>query len=192
MGHWISAHFDSDFFGERFPDGLSLEDKIAIFCDVVRGWQLDVADRLLRHDRHSGFAALSIVLSYFEMIARYQYGKWENKRDSGQCFKKGVACVFPDLANAAAILEPLWGTVRNGMYHRATTKRGVVLDGEFKSSIALGSDGTTVEINPHLLVADLQKHFSRYVSDLLDPDSSKDEQRTNFMTVFDSWKKFGT
>ncbi len=192
MAHWISPHFRSDFFGERYPDGLDLVDKIAIFSDVVRGWQLDVADMVLRHDRHSGFAALSIVLSYFEMIARYRHGKEEYTGDSAQRFTEGVILVFPHLANDAAILKPLWEAVRNGMYHRATTKRGVVLDGKFKSAIALASDGTTVEINPHLLVDDLQEHFSRYVSELLDPQSSNAEQRTNFATVFDSWKKFGT
>ena len=190
--HWISPHFRSDFFGQRYPNGLSLEDKITIFSDAVRGWQLDVADRVLRNDRHSGFAALSIVFSYFEMIERYRSGKWKYEHDSEERFKDGVASVFPHLANAEAILTPLWRAVRNGMYHRATTERGIVLDGEFKTAIALGGDGTTVEINPHFLVDELQKHFSRYVSELLDPDSSKNEQRTNFETVFDSWKKWGT
>jgi len=189
---WISPHFQSDFFGERYPDKLSLEDKIAIFSDGVRGWQLDVADRVLRHDRHSGFAALSILFSYFEMIARYQSGKWEDNRDSGERFREGVASVFPDLANAEATLHPLWQAVRNGMYHRATTKRGIVLDGDFEFAIALATDRTTVEINPHRLVNRLQEHFGQYVSDLLDPDSSKDEQRSNFESVFDSWKKWGT
>ncbi|HUS83137.1 MAG TPA: hypothetical protein VM013_07805 [Dehalococcoidia bacterium] len=82
--HWIGPHFRSDFFGERYPDSLSLEDKIAIFSDGVRGWQLDVADKVLRQDRHSGFAALSIVISYFEMIARYEGGKGEYKHESGE------------------------------------------------------------------------------------------------------------
>ncbi|MGA2284987.1 MAG: hypothetical protein ABSG55_01790 [Dehalococcoidia bacterium] len=184
--HWIGPHLLENFFGKRFPDSLSFEDKVIIFSDTVQGWQLDVADRLLRNDRHAGFAALSVVLSYFEMIARYRDGRWEYERDSAERFKDGVRWVYSDLPDPG-VLDPLWETVRNGMYHRATTKRGVVLDGEFPVAIEL--KGSTVEINPHLLVRDLQQHFGRYVADLL--DASQEELRTNFQTVFDSWKKWG-
>ena len=83
-----------------FPVPHSLETKIALFEDRVLGWKLDIADQLINGSqekspiRHSGYATLDIVFSYFEMIAKYEAGF--TGLESGKYFKQGVYSVFPE------------------------------------------------------------------------------------------------
>ncbi len=82
--YWVSPHFPSSAFTGPLTD----EQKIELFADSVRGWQLDVAERLIASDPHSGLAVLSIVLSYFEMMAKYRDG-YAAKGKSKEYFSKG-------------------------------------------------------------------------------------------------------
>ena len=61
-----------------FKSPLSIDDKIKVFEDQVLGWQLDIAVWIMksgaREAQHSAYAVLHIVLSYFEMYAKYEQG----------------------------------------------------------------------------------------------------------------------
>ena len=86
-----------------------IEKKIEIFQARVWGSRLHVADLAINGGRnhentadvqplpHSGFAVLQILLSYFEMIARYETGN-NGKDDSRELFVKGVQSVFPEVS----------------------------------------------------------------------------------------------
>jgi len=85
---WLSPSYqDTDF-----PLPHSLDTKITLFEDRVLGWKLDIADQIINGGqekssiRHSGFAVLDIVFSYFEMIAKYEDGF--TGRKSEEYFKK--------------------------------------------------------------------------------------------------------
>jgi hypothetical protein len=131
-------HMANDF---SWP--LSLEDKITLFYEQTLGWQLDIADqvinglvtkdgRILRSPiPHSGFASLSIVLSYFEMIAKYRDGFSTNGR-SREYFRKGVHQVFKDWDNIAPacadqLLDLLYESARCGLYHAGTISSKIFL-----------------------------------------------------------------
>jgi hypothetical protein len=48
--HYISPSFTTD----DFPDGpKTIEDKLKVFEDRVRGWQLNIALQTIKRDRHS-------------------------------------------------------------------------------------------------------------------------------------------
>src|SRR5438128_1505393 len=94
----ISRNYtDSDFDGSP-----SLDDKITIFADRVLGWQLDIAEEIrtqIENEQnhgtaiqHAGFALLSILFSYFEMIAQYQKGE-ESDSKSKRFFELGIESV---------------------------------------------------------------------------------------------------
>ena len=173
---------------EDFPSGLTLDDKIEVFVARVEGWLLGPAKQMIAMGvGYRGFALLSIVISYFEMIAKYADG-FTGERKSGHYFKEGLQLVFPTMAlpDAEDILSALYSRVRNGLYHVGMTKPGVILvDPDFgPGSIAYEEAGGTLAVAPDTLVDDLSIHFKGFVSDLRDP--SKQSLRVNFERRFDS------
>lgn len=182
---WISPNFqDIDF-----PSGLSLDQKIEIFADRVKGWQLGIAQQCADNIAHSGFAVLSIIVSYFEMIAKFRDGCIK-KTDSERYFKDGVYWVFPPLRNydpqtADALLGKLYDEVRCSLYHGGTTGRNIVLTSETPTNapIELSMDLTTMFINPHKLIPLLQNHFRMYLSQLR--DHNEQDLRSKFAARFD-------
>lgn len=187
MPMWISPHYkDTDFVAP-----LTLDDKITIFEDRTEGWQLDVAEqvingrklsdgRVIEGVQHSGFAVLSMILSYFEMIAKYEDG-YARKGRSGHYFSKGLCSVFPDLAKQpASIADTLFEGARCGLYHAAITEPDIILTSEIPEAVRFE---VPLVINPHRLVRVLQAHFQRYLQQLR--DSSNAVLRANFEKKFD-------
>ena len=89
-----------------FPRVLTLDDKIEVFEDRTLGWQLDIAERVAngvkaddgttkcKPTKHSGFAVLHILFSYFEMIGTLETG-YTGEGRSKEYFKEGFCSVFP-------------------------------------------------------------------------------------------------
>ena len=70
MPSFISRNYTT----QHFPNGpQTIDDRILLFTDRVRGWQLDPAIRCIRNDPHAGFAALHIIVSYFEVIGMLEF-----------------------------------------------------------------------------------------------------------------------
>ena len=180
---WISPKYQlSDF-----PSGLSVDQKIDVFEDRVEGWQLGVAQHLLDHYPHSGFAVLSIATSYFEMIAKYRCG-YVGTGDSKRYFKEGVYWVWPPLhqyptQKANKLLSKLYEEVRCSLYHGGLTGPSIMLTGEAQAPIELSADHQRMVINPHLVVPQLRNHFQMYVSRLR--DHAEPELRSTFEARFD-------
>lgn len=182
----ISPHFTRADLGAGLP---SEEVLIQVFADRVWGWQLDVADRLIKTDEHAGFAVLSIVMSYFEMIGKHLRG-FEGTGESKAHFRIGFdAVVGKGLTTDQAdrIAERLYGSVRNGMYHDALTSAGIALARHPEDARVLhetrGVDGTVeIVINPERLIGAIRRHFAAYVTELL--REPKGEARKAFITRF--------
>jgi len=171
---------------------ITLERKIDIFCEQVRGWQLHVADMIanggdplgggakVRPIPHSGFAVLQICLSYFETIGKH--------RDlvaggSKEYFKAGAQDVFPVLQNVPhdvrnKLLDVLYVDGRCGLYHNSRTGRGVGL-GQTPSGEAMAylPDEQVLVIYPERLPHALKCHLERYRAELLDPTNVDARQR---------------
>src|SRR5437867_2783711 len=117
----ISPHH----FQEDFPNGLSLDQKIEVFVERVRGWQLQPALEMADKIGHSGFAVLHIVMSYFEAIAKFRDG-YCSMYESSDYFKKGFIWCFPEINELPIdqrdeLLEMLYEKVRCGLYHTGIT-----------------------------------------------------------------------
>jgi hypothetical protein len=188
---WRSPHFTDAQLGNR----LNFEQKVLVFADRVRSWQLDVAERQIRADPHAGFAVLSAILSYFEMYAKHREG-FTKTGESGHYFRKGVEWVFERVDVPAEVrtkvAERLWTAARNGLYHDGLTSAGIVLSSEFDSTMrVMGNESGEigeVHINPERLVEQVQIHFSGYLLRLLNP--GHDALRQNFEKRFD-WRESG-
>lgn len=207
---WISPSYqDTDF---RHP--LSADDKITVFADRIIGWKLDIADQVINGKKqadgsferspipHSGYAALDIVFSYFEMVAKYEDGFAQVGR-SNQYFKSGVYAAFPDLkqppgsANVPGVqgktvsiveyaLNVMYEGIRCGLYHSGITNGKVVLTGSIQQPMALDPQNMVLIINPHLLVPALKVHFLSYIHRLKDPQNKDLRQKFEARFDFDS------
>ena len=192
---WITPNFQNTDF--NWP--LSLDNKIEIFLDRTIGWQLNIADKIINGERdnqgnvissgipHSGFAVLHIVLSYFEMIAKYQDGFAQNGQ-SGQYFREGVLSVFPQLQNHPqnildGVLDTIYRGVRCGLYHSGMTDPRVVLTGDIDVAMVFDAQNQRLIINPHLLVPALSTHLRAYGNQLRNPANT--QLRNNFEQRFD-------
>ena len=191
---WITwKHEHKDF---SWP--LSFEDKVEIFCERIYGWQLNIADVCSNGGDvgtdnnyppvlHSGFAVLSIVLSYFETIAKYEAGFIKNGR-SKHFFRKDVYAVFPNLHGEEeepvdGLLEKLYQGARCGLYHASKTAPGIALGQVGQASMAFSPKGQELIINPHLLPKALKEHLAKYRRRLLNQRNM--DLRSKFERRFD-------
>ncbi len=201
MPQFISPNFTA----EQFPGGpQTLEEKLLVFTDRVRGWQLAIAEQVSVEIPHSGFGVLSIITSYFEMIGMYVHGPNQTKQVPAQggahtqkawgsrdYFEAGVNAVFPQLANANAqhvrwFMKAFYKNVRCGLYHQGATRSRIFLTGEIPDAVRfddLGPDGHRVVINPRALVEHLKAHFSSYVLQTSNP--ANQAARQTFEAMYD-------
>jgi hypothetical protein len=204
---WISPSFqDTDF-----KQPLSVDDKITIFGDRTLGWKLDIANQIMNGKKgadgsveqppiqHAGYAALDIVISYFEMIAKYEDG-FAKAGKSEDYFKSGVYLVFPEFkqppppANVPGIqgkvvslvelvLDLMYEGIRCGLYHSGITNGRIMLTGEIQTPMAFGLQNQILIVNPHMLVPKLIAHLADYIKRLRDVNNA--DLRAKFGARFD-------
>ena len=178
-----------------FPEVLTVDNKIQIFYERITGWQLDIADMVINGVKvnkgtvivqivGSGFAALNIVLSYFEMIGKYRDG-YCHKNKSREYFSKGLEMVFPELCkNYQWLPDKMYDNIRCGLYHHGLTESEIILKGEGLPPIT-PLEGEVLLVNPHTLVSEMKKHFETFREQL-----KRDEKlRANFEKRFDNDNK---
>lgn len=181
--HAISSKHNSN----EFPNGLNLDNKIEIYFDRVLGWQLTPAQDTADNVKHSGFAVLHIVLSFFESIAKYRDGFCQ-KGHSNEYFKKGFELVFPEIRQKIAnttqrqeFLDNFYDNVRCGIYHVSLTGSNVMITGDLNAVLHIQEHSIT--INPHQIVNPLEIYLRNYVRDLR--DTKNIELRAKFEARFD-------
>jgi hypothetical protein len=201
---WLSPSYqDTDF---SIPH--SLDTKITLFEDRVLGWKLEIADQIINGSqektsiRHAGYSTLDIVISYFEMIAKYEAGF--TGRESEKYFKQGVYSVFPEFKHISpstqtqltpvgklvslidVVLGLIYEGIRCGLYHSGITNGKIFLTGEIKTPMAFELQNQMLIINPHLLVPKLKIHLQDYMGRLRDTNNTdlrtKSEVRYDFDT----------
>jgi hypothetical protein len=201
----IKHAFGPTITTDHLPNGpQTVDDKIRVFEDQIRGWKLDIAEEALANNGHAGFAVLDIVTSYFELIGLCIEGRGKKKRvpkrgggtkqakwGSGDYFRAGMQHVFPRLKQAPTpllerVLAAFYKDVRCGLYHQAMTRNGVLLSGAFNSPIRFrtAKAGTLILINPKRLVEALKNHLRAYVRQI--SNAANVDDRARFEDVFDS------
>jgi hypothetical protein len=193
MPMWITWRHAAD----SFPQPWTLDNKIEIFYERFYGWQLNIANTIangaidtqtgkrLEAIPHSDFATLSVCMSYFEMIGKYEAG-YTGERKSLKHFGNGLKSVFSEIASwrdeqQKKFIVGLYHRVRCGFYHVPMTgpKEGVE-SGNYCIAI---NDNEDIFINPHRLPVRLLKHLGEYRDRLLHASQAK--LRTNFERRFD-------
>lgn len=182
-GHFYSPSHNAD--NTPPPGEWNLEIKINIFEARVNGWFLDVADQLRSNDA-AGYAILSIILCYFEMIELYikgitqdldDYGRGQRTREpSKEHFKGGVRRVaqhsnWPQ-NDLDTMSDRLYTAFRCGIYHGGMTRQGALITEDPNMEAVYQVSDANLIIKPRQLLSDVQKHFKSYISDLRQKQSS--------------------
>jgi hypothetical protein len=189
------------------PENPTLDEKIDIFSERINGWKIDIADQLINGrviqnekgnviiegNPHAAYATMDIILSYFEMIAKYQDGYVNTKEGKSRVyFKKGFCSVFAEEVENIKeekmrsifekLLDTLYDGARCGMYHIGLTDSRIFLAGGAAPPIKFDSIGR-ITLNPHTLVKLISIHFNNYIKQLKDPSNTS--LRSNFERRFD-------
>lgn len=136
---------------------------IDVFEDRVRGWFLDVADRLLGEAYSPGeYVAVSILLTYIEGIQQFREGADTPRNKSKEWFIKGLRRILPNLDDSVA--EHLWRRVRNGLAHDLFTKERTTMARGAQPVASVAVDVLTV--NADELARCVRADFDRYVWEL--------------------------
>jgi len=165
------------------PSPHDYETKVSLFWERFYGWKFVIAQKMLdgyENDNgekipgieHSGYAAMDSLFSYFEPLGKHLEGYLDTSgTKSGEHFKIGVSNVFDfstsDSADVVTLLSTLWKTVRNGLYHAGMTGNGILISGEFESTLSLVTVDNIVAVNPHMLAQVLIGHVGNYRDMLL-------------------------
>ncbi|MEW6351443.1 MAG: hypothetical protein AB1646_20515 [Thermodesulfobacteriota bacterium] len=172
--------------------------KISIFEDRINGWMLNIADALYAKIPHSGYAVLSIVLSYFEMIVHYRDGVTEDLEElekggkpplgSAELFKKGAEWVMKDGGwpqgngdEVERFRDMLYHFLRCGLFHSGMAYHKVWVSKDLRQVYFF--QGDDLFIDPQLLTQALKNHFDDYIRDLR--AGSNDVLIKNFEKRFD-------
>ena len=180
----------------ELSDPLTYDHKLLVFERSVLGWQLEIADALINGHgaaqpiAGSGYAALSILASYHEMIWQATHGE-KSKGKSKEAFRHGMGYIFPTVqpeqASWREALDLIYDEVRCGLYHDGKARREVVLSGDFRNPIEVHHDSPKIWINPHLLPGEFTRHFRQFLIRLRTSgaDSEHGQQFTRFFD--ESW-----
>lgn len=124
----------------------------------------------------SGYSILSVLTSYFEMIAQFLNGE-DSEFKSKAFFIQGFRAVYPcSPLTDPEIYEKLYRPVRCGMYHGGMTKAGVHISRYFTQAFEPFQD--RLHINPAIFVQDVRSHFCGYIWQLR--DLANQDMRTKF------------
>lgn len=186
---WVS----SVSLRSQFPKDFSAWDldkhKIRLFKEQVQGWQLDIAKYLLFGSgkipahRHSAFATLSILTSYFENISRYIEGCLHEKY-SGTYFYKGLKYVYqghPSIKITESIAKLIYINLRCGLYHVGLTQQNVILSEAKEYGIYI--DGNMIHIAPTKFYKEIEKHFNNYCERLKTDKNLREQFEKRFNLV---------
>lgn len=175
MESFVSPRYTNHTFGSN----PTIEDKSLVFEDRELGWRIAPA-KALNEVQDAGYAIVSVLFAYFEMIYQYVTGKSSIHR-SPEFFRQGFREVYPNSEFSDSDIALIYEKVRCGMYHSGMTKVDTLLSGDFPEAITVRND--VVLVNPHKLVEDVESHLRRYVSQLRNENET--QKRERFERTFD-------
>jgi hypothetical protein len=170
---------------DEFVDHWTLDDKIEVFIDRIKGWQIGVAEEIIKNNiLDRDLALLHIIASFFEMISKYSSG-FIGEGKSKEHFKKGVRLIFPEIdSESEAFLNSLYKSVRNGLYHIGRPAPNVIIAKNLQGSVGYNAEDDMIMVSPDQLVEDISIQFEAYARALRNPSNSN--LRSNFEKRFDA------
>jgi hypothetical protein len=203
--------FDSKENQELPKDDI--QTSVLIYEDRVKGYFFDQARKLLGlpslnnedSDRFSAYTVLMIALSQIEGMQQYREGE-SSDRDkskgitsrSKESFNRGMTRIFNLGGENIEDLEKLYSVARCGLFHDGFTKGLVYLaldfdNSEYQEALKIekweyNTEKIRFGINPKLFLAEVEKDFDQYISDLRNSSPEFDKLREKFNKLWtEAW-----
>ena len=172
----------------------SIEDKIDVFEDRLRGWLFTQMKKLLDQP-HDRVASLCLQTAYFEGIWSYLTGR-NSKGHSKEFFINGFYDVFKitkqDEGLLKRVAQILYEDVRCGFFHEGIFRdRIFFVDRGFALEITVPKKNgildihgqiESIMIDPRLFYDAIEKHFGRYIELIRNKENK--EERNKFEKTF--------
>jgi len=172
----------------------SIEDKIDVFEDRLRGWLFTQIKKLLAQP-HDRIASLCLQTTYFEGIWTYLTGK-NSEGHSKEFFINGFYDVFKITKQNEGLLKRaaqiLYEDVRCGFFHEGIFRdRIFVVDRGFALEITVPKRNgildihgqiESIMIDPRLFYDAIEKHFDTYIRLIRNKENK--EERKKFEKIF--------
>lgn len=180
----ISRHYT-----DKVLENATIETRIAVYEDQIRGWFHDQARILEKSSDHCAFILLMVSFMYMEGHAMFLKGG-SSEKQSKKFFKIGFKEVFqegqgtlPSEITEDQLIDEIYKRVRCGLFHTGGTREKVVLSRDFPDMISVHFDKikrqiSEIRINPHKVLDAVEEHLSKYVTKLRNP--SEKLLRKNF------------
>jgi len=189
-GAWVSPHYLHDHID---LETASIDDRVAIFEDRLRGYFTTPSRLLGAVYDHSVMIILLAVLSCIELIEVLHRGESSRSR-SPEFFKAGFRRVFRPQppkgvskevfeGNLDRMLDLVYVQVRCGLMHVGSTRSRVLISKELGVPAVIKYNAKqdaaeSITINPNLCLLSLELFLSEYCRDLRNRDNL--ELRTSF------------
>jgi len=171
--------------------GASVETKLDVFEDQVRGWLLNHAYALASNSypasKHAGIPILALCLVYVEAIACFINGQTSDG-NSGGFFKDGLIAIFPENSSTLQkYSKDFYRQVRCGLIHQGMTRWRIGISQDAPNAIEIYDPNGVFEfamINPWVFLDRVNQHFTGYAADIRNPANTT--LRNNFENWFDN------
>jgi hypothetical protein len=186
---WVSPHYTH---GQIDLESASLEDRIAILEDRVRGYFTTPSRLLTNIYENSIFLVLLAIFSSVELIETLHRGS-SSKGSSEEFFKSGFKRIFKPQApkeippenyerDLDKVLSELYVQARCGLMHLGTTRSKVVVSKQLNAPLTvefdqLKAEVTQIVLNPNAMLLALDLFLSDYCRDLRNQDNSEMRQK---------------
>ena len=185
----IGPHYTSEIID---LESASLEDRIALFEDRIRGYFTTPARLMVKTYENSVFLVLLVVSMCVEWIEIFHQGQSSSGR-SKRFFKSGFQRIFnpsppegvPEdqfVADLNSILDEVYSQVRSGLVHTGTTRSKVLITAQIPEPMRVDFNETTgavegMQINPYMALLSVEFYLSEYCTKLRAPENNDLRQR---------------
>jgi len=181
----------------------SFDDRLNLFECRVDVWHFGPAVEILkqieRHAPNSGsawehaaFALLAIGFAYFEMLGKTLNPNSRITNTAGHDFDSGFWDVYPEFRADVQDTHGFRDRVRNGLYHLAFTKRGLLIHNDYeitRDDFFVDKSGfpPTYYVNPHGMVRKTVAHFPSFSTRLRGSGPEGEALREQFVRFLDDY-----
>lgn len=158
-------------------DPNNIDDKIYIYERQVKKWFLEKANRLVK-GKNNGFIILLICLSYLEGVEQYIRGQSSN-RQSKEFFRYSMHRIYPNRFQDNE-LDNLYSEARCGLFHNGMVSGKILISSTYNNSVNI-PDNDTIQINPQLLLNDINQDFKDYLMILKNTQNNNERNRFDNM-----------
>lgn len=187
----IGPHYTSNMID---LEQASLEDRIALFEDRVRGYFTTPARLMEKTYENSVFLILLVVSMCVEWFEIFHQGQSSN-RQSKRFFKSGFQRIFNPIRpehvpedqfeeNLDKILDEVYYQIRSGLVHTGTTRSKVLITSQICEPMRIDFNPSTGEveqmlINPVMSLLSIELFLSEFCTDLRNRENNELRQKFN-------------